>query len=289
MERTSFIFYKSFYDAIRELPKDIQGDTLTAIIEYGLTGETPQVENPVARGMLALVRPMIDANNQHYINGRKGGRPKKPQNINSEYVTENPKNQTETENKPTANQTQTENKPNQNPNVYYNENVDYNVDSNENVYVYENADADSQKTQTDIDFDFVVFEFFKNNRKKPIIEAQRFWDYYSSQNWCKSNGAKLTSVPSAVRMWKCMDEGLRFEPKINAFLVQVLTGVGLDRGAVVRTQTINDLRSAKVQGGAVVLACSRGLTEYIDAHVDELKPVFRENLGNVELNYQIVK
>ena len=31
--RDGFIFYSSFFEAIRELPRDIQGEVLTAIIE----------------------------------------------------------------------------------------------------------------------------------------------------------------------------------------------------------------------------------------------------------------
>ena len=74
MLRESFVFYKSFYEAIRGLPRDIQGEIYTAIMEYGLYGEEPVCLKPIARCIFTLVKPQIDANNARYENGRKGGR-----------------------------------------------------------------------------------------------------------------------------------------------------------------------------------------------------------------------
>lgn len=36
--RDSFVFYRSFYDAIKDLPRDVQGEIYTAIMEYSLYG-----------------------------------------------------------------------------------------------------------------------------------------------------------------------------------------------------------------------------------------------------------
>ncbi len=72
--RDGFIFYRSFFEAIRELPRDIQGEVLTSIIDYGLNGVTTENLNPVARAMFTLVKPQLDANNKKFINGKKGGR-----------------------------------------------------------------------------------------------------------------------------------------------------------------------------------------------------------------------
>ena len=84
MERDSFIFYKSFYEAIADLPKDIRLEVLTAIIEYALFGRSPENLKPFAKGMFTLIKPNIDANTTRYENGKKGaqygkrgGRPKK--------------------------------------------------------------------------------------------------------------------------------------------------------------------------------------------------------------------
>lgn len=72
MERKSFVFYESWWTAIKNLPRDIQGDVLTAIIEYGLYGETTDNLKPIAKAMLAMAKSQIDANTKRYLNGLKG-------------------------------------------------------------------------------------------------------------------------------------------------------------------------------------------------------------------------
>lgn len=111
--RDSIVFYKSWLDAIKNLPREIQGEVFTAIIEYGLSGITTESLKPITKAMLAIVKPQIDANNVKYENGKKGakygnkgGRPKK----------ENPN---ETPTKPQEN-------PNETPNVYVYDNVNNN-------------------------------------------------------------------------------------------------------------------------------------------------------------------
>lgn len=74
MERESFVFYRSFYEAIHDLPKDIRLEVLTAIIEYALFGRVPEDLKPFARGMFTLIKPNIDANTARFENGKKGGR-----------------------------------------------------------------------------------------------------------------------------------------------------------------------------------------------------------------------
>ena len=76
MERESFVFYRSFYEGIKELPRDIQGEVLTAIMEYGLNGVTTENQKQITKAMFALIKPQLDANNQRFENGKKGGRPK---------------------------------------------------------------------------------------------------------------------------------------------------------------------------------------------------------------------
>lgn len=105
--RNSFVFYGSWWEAIKNLPRDVQGDVLTAIIEYGLYGETTEQLKPIAKAMLAMVKAQIDVNNQRFENGKKGGRKK----VND--------NQNKTKQKPKSNQTETKDE----PNVYVNDNV----------------------------------------------------------------------------------------------------------------------------------------------------------------------
>jgi hypothetical protein len=110
--RDSLVFYRSFYEAIKDLPRDIQGDVYTAIMEYGLNGITTENLKPIARGIFTLIKPSIDANNKRFENGRKGGRPSKE----------------ESELKPNHNQTTTKHEPNED------EDEDVNADNNPHTF-----------------------------------------------------------------------------------------------------------------------------------------------------------
>ena len=68
MERESFVFYKSWLEAIKNLPREMQGEVLTAIIEYGLYGETTESLKPITNAMLAMLIPQIKANNRKFEN-----------------------------------------------------------------------------------------------------------------------------------------------------------------------------------------------------------------------------
>ncbi len=74
MERESFIFYRSFYEAVKDLPKDIKLEVFTAIMEYALYGRQPEGLKPFAKGIFTLIKPNIDVNTVRYENGKKGGR-----------------------------------------------------------------------------------------------------------------------------------------------------------------------------------------------------------------------
>lgn len=139
MERESFVFYRSFYEGIKELPRDIQGEVLTAIMEYGLNGVTTENQKPITKAMFALIKPQLDANNQRFENGKlgaehgkKGGRPRKE--------------------KPQENPTLTPKKPQENPNLTPN----VNVNVNDNISFLEKK---KQKSAS-VDFD----EEEKNNQ-----------------------------------------------------------------------------------------------------------------------------
>jgi hypothetical protein len=112
MSKDSFVFYRSFYEAISELDDQYKLEIFNAICEIGLNQNELELKG-VSKAIFTLIKPQIVANNTKYENGRKGadfgglgGRPKKK---NNPEIT--PK-------KPQENPTQT-------PNV--NENVNVNV------------------------------------------------------------------------------------------------------------------------------------------------------------------
>ena len=160
MERESFVFYRSFYEGIKELPRDIQGEVLTAIMEYGLNGVTTENQKPITKAMFALIKPQLDANNQRFENGRlgaehgkKGGRPKKE--------------------KPQENPNLTPKKPQENPNLTPNVNVNVNDNVNDNDDKDASAITDEKKYYSS-----------DNGVIKSISELKR--DYLNDENLCNA-------------------------------------------------------------------------------------------------------
>ena len=114
--RDSFVFYRSFYEAIKLLPKKYQHICFQQLCEYALNDKPLEGLPGTVEAILKSFKPQVDANNRRYENGLKGGRPKG--------------NQTETKQKPKHNQTETKPKRNDNDNV--NDNVNVNVNDNDN-------------------------------------------------------------------------------------------------------------------------------------------------------------
>ena len=114
--RDSFVFYRSFYEAIKLLPKKYQHICFQQLCEYALNDKPLEGLPGTVEAIPKSFKPQVDANNRRYENGLKGGRPKG--------------NQNETKQKPKHNQTETKPKRNDNDNV--NDNVNVNVNDNDN-------------------------------------------------------------------------------------------------------------------------------------------------------------
>lgn len=99
MERDSFIFYRSFHEAIKCLSDEEAVKCFRAITTYALDGEEIEIDG-AAKAIFITVKPQIDANNRKYLNGLKGGKPKQNQNVTK---TEPKRNQEETKAEPNVN------------------------------------------------------------------------------------------------------------------------------------------------------------------------------------------
>jgi len=74
--RDGFIFYRSFYEAIKELDFDEQLTLYEAIFEYQFNEYEPHLDG-IKKSIWLLIKPQLDANNERYENGSKGGRPRR--------------------------------------------------------------------------------------------------------------------------------------------------------------------------------------------------------------------
>lgn len=167
--RDSIVFYRSFYEAIKEIPLEEQGVVYNAIYGYALDGIEPEL-NGIAKAIFLLVKPQIDANNNRYENGKKGGKPKANQN------------ETKTEPKPNQDVTETE------PNV--NENVNVNVnDLKENIKrkVFTKPTAEEVKAYCD--------------ERKNNVNPDKFIDFYESKGWLIGKNP-MKDWKACVRTWE---------------------------------------------------------------------------------------
>lgn len=153
-ERGSFIFYRSFYEAIISLPKKSQINLFKAIMEYSFNQNLMELIG-FEKVVFDLIKPQLDANNKRYENGKKGGRP-----VTKNIKKEPKDNQKITKVKPKNNQTESKPKPNKN--------VNDNVNDNVNVVVAQQADNDH---------DFK--KFWNEYSKKGYIEdTYAFWESF---------------------------------------------------------------------------------------------------------------
>lgn len=186
--RDSLIFYRSFYEAIKELPEEFKAKVYEAIFEYSLNFNQVHLEG-LPSTIFKLIKPQLDANNKRFENGKKGGR----------------KKQEETKEEPKVNQNETKTEANNNVNVNNNNNVNPNVNVNENRV--------KRFTPPTLEMVLTYFE------EKGYTEqsAKKAYEYYSVANWKDSKG-------NQVKNWKQKMQGVWFkdENKIRAKLSHVV-------------------------------------------------------------------
>ena len=74
VERKQFTFYKSYYDAISELPKKDQANLILAVCAYALYEETPKGLSIAASTAFKLIKPTLDAGRRKAENGSMKGK-----------------------------------------------------------------------------------------------------------------------------------------------------------------------------------------------------------------------
>ncbi|WP_025833609.1 DUF6291 domain-containing protein [Bacteroides stercorirosoris] len=184
--RESFVFYRSFYDAIKDLPRDVQGEIYTAIMEYSLYGKETENLKPIARSVFTLMKPQIDVNNKRFENGKKGGRPK------SEGKPDG--NQNKTNEKPKNNQNETKDE----PNVNVNDNVNVNTENTPNGV--SKKDAAKAATLKRKDEFYQTLVPFVDKYGKEMIRA--FFEYWSelTRTGTKMRFEKQTTWEASKRL-----------------------------------------------------------------------------------------
>jgi len=174
MERDSMIIYRSFYEAIKDLDKDIKLQMYDAIFSYGLDFKEPSGLTGIAKVVWTLIKPQLDANLKKFNDGKKGGRPKKTTKKTTGLQNKKPlviesKNHTFETQKPNVNV---------NVNVNENENVNKNVLKEKNNFSFENL----TNKHNQIKRDFQIDSFPKLRKSKDLNKAYLTWLIYRKAN-----------------------------------------------------------------------------------------------------------
>ena len=172
----TYIFYRSFHEALSELDIKEYGKLMYAINEYALNQNEEKVNalSGTTKAFWTLIKPQIDANlrrreigskNAEY--GKLGGRPRKEKTPMGLL-----------EKTPMGFSTET---PNININDNVNKNVKENLNKKDNVNVNGKTD-----TNTDTDTNTIpalndVREYIQNENLS--VEAEKFYTYYQARNW----------------------------------------------------------------------------------------------------------
>ena len=212
MQRDSFVFYRSFYEAIESLPKSKQLEVYRAIAAYALNGEEPKISG-VSLSIFKISRPTLDKNLKKYENGCKGA---KSGFLGAQYG--NRGGRPRKGNPPKTPQETPQETPQKPP---YNENENENINENENKIEGEYARARDEEGEghtppgfpqvapapvPDLGYPKTPQEVMDKAtmagiQGATIEEAEAFLDYYSSRGWLAAAGVRIINWQASFKSW----------------------------------------------------------------------------------------
>lgn len=273
--RDSYIFYASFYEAIKELDDADRLVIYDAINAYSLGGEVPELRG-ISKALFTLMRPQLDANQRRYDNGTKGGRP--PKNGNQEG----------SKNKPIGNQTETNEEPNGNqegskPKANYNDNYNDNVNQNGNNNLNQNPLSSESGITKREDLEILEIFFFEKRFINPHAELNRFYAHYSATDWLNANGIKIINRASAAKGWTNKETTLHNEEFVKNWQ-KIYTGLARDGDTIgERKMFLTDVSGmAKDSNGRVKISCTPTLIKLLEAKIQILKPLLISLYGEIQ-------
>lgn len=138
--RKQFTFYKSYYDAISELPKKDQSALILAVCAYALYEEPPKGLSIAASTAFKLIKPTLDSGRKKAENGSMKGKANESNAEANESKTEAKKSKTEANRK----QGETESKKEKEYELdkEYEFEVDAEAEDEESAYALDHGDGD---------------------------------------------------------------------------------------------------------------------------------------------------
>lgn len=189
-DKNSFVFYRSFFEALQDLNDKDRLKLYDATCNLALNDVDTQLKG-IANTVFKLIKPQVIANTERYTNGKKGGRPKK------ETTGFDKKKTIGFENKKTTGFDPE--KPNVNDNVNVNEND--NVNANVNVNAFGLFETEFARPLTPIEMDLINqwenehdTSIIKMALREAIKHGARNFKYVEAilNNW-KSNSVRTVT------------------------------------------------------------------------------------------------
>ena len=82
MKREQFTFYRSYYEALKDLPEKERAKVLFAILDYALDEQTPNELTGVCSACFKLIRPTLDSGRIKAANRKNKTRTKRKRSRN---------------------------------------------------------------------------------------------------------------------------------------------------------------------------------------------------------------
>jgi len=234
--RDGFIFYESFWNAIRELPAQTQLLLYNALAGYALSDIEPDFgDDAIAKGFFTLMRPQIDANNRRREAGMRGGRPAKSAEQEPLAYRD------ETKLKPNDNQTETKAEPKEKEKAKEKNTVK--ETAKEKANGKENhpsicASAPRRFTKPTME----EIRAYCRERGNGI-DPQRFFDFYEAKGWRVGN-QPMQDWQASIRTWEGREQGSARERGSTNPFKKMLLEEEANNG-----QTGNDTDSGDSTGG----------------------------------------
>lgn len=174
--RAQFTFYRSFWDALKDLPPKDKNALLSAICEYALDGKEPSL-NGVQKSIFILIRPTLDTSARKAESGRKGG-------SNSQADEKQSGSKTQTTDKQSGREIEIEN--------------DIEVDIENECYIKQPRTRFQPPTLDD------VIEYVQ--QRGSSVDPVKFFEYYEAGGWKDGKGNPVKNWKQKLLTWEKHDK-----------------------------------------------------------------------------------
>ena len=220
-ERKAFSFYRSYYEASKDLPtKEDQADFLMAICSYIFDGVEPEITG-VASAMFKLAKPNLDTSIKRASVGQTGGKSKANAKQNDSKPEANAK---QNGSKPEANDKQTESNDEANPKRYMIN--DYMINDKEKINKKEKPQKHKYGQYQNVLLSDDELEKLKT--EFPVDWEERI---ERVSEYCASKGVTYKNYLATIRTWARKDRPrLVAKNDVQSGLAQALELLGEQNG-----------------------------------------------------------